>query len=249
MSRFNIISKILKWVVVAFFGSTILVTVLYRFMPVYYTPLMFIRCFQQIGEGKSIRMHHHWVPMSEISPHMPVAVMASEDQRFLLHHGFDYQAIEKAALHNLEGKKKHGASTISQQTAKNVFLWPGRSWVRKGFEAYFTVLIEFMWSKQRIMEVYLNSIEMGDGIYGVDAVAADHFATDAVDLSRSQCALIAATLPNPRKFSSKDPSAYMLKRRSQIEHEMKFIPSFPREGEDFNPSTSAGGVYRNYKKK
>ena len=249
MSRFNIISKILKWVVVAFFGSTILVTVLYRFMPVYYTPLMFIRCFQQIGEGKSIRMHHHWVPMSEISPHMPVAVMASEDQRFLLHHGFDYQAIEKAALHNLEGKKKHGASTISQQTAKNVFLWPSRSWVRKGFEAYFTVLIEFMWSKQRIMEVYLNSIEMGDGIYGVDAVAADHFATDAADLSRSQCALIAATLPNPRKFSSKDPSAYMLKRRSQIEHEMKFIPSFPREGEDFNPSTSAGGVYRNYKKK
>lgn len=249
MSRFNIISKILKWVVVAFFGSTILVTVLYRFMPVYYTPLMFIRCFQQIGEGKSIRMHHHWVPMSEISPHMPVAVMASEDQRFLLHHGFDYQAIEKAALHNLEGKKKHGASTISQQTAKNVFLWPGRSWVRKGFEAYFTVLIEFMWSKQRIMEVYLNSIEMGDGIYGVDAVAADHFATDAADLSRSQCALIAATLPNPRKFSSKAPSAYMLKRRSQIEHEMKFIPSFPREGEDFNPSTSAGGVYRNYKKK
>ena len=249
MSRFNIISKILKWVVVAFFGSTILITVLYRFMPVYYTPLMFIRCFQQIGEGKSIRMHHHWVPMSEISPHMPVAVMASEDQRFLLHHGFDYQAIEKAALHNLEGKKKHGASTISQQTAKNVFLWPGRSWVRKGFEAYFTVLIEFMWSKQRIMEVYLNSIEMGDGIYGVDAVAADHFATDAADLSRSQCALIAATLPNPRKFSSKDPSAYMLKRRSQIEHEMKFIPSFPREGEDFNPSTSAGGVDRNYKKK
>ena len=249
MSRFNIISKILKWVVVAFFGSTILVTVLYRFMPVYYTPLMFIRCFQQIGEGKSIRMHHHWVPMSEISPHMPVAVMASEDQRFLLHHGFDYQAIEKAALHNLEGKKKHGASTISQQTAKNVFLWPGRSWVRKGFEAYFTVLIEFMWSKQRIMEVYLNSIEMGDGIYGVDAVAADHFTTDAADLSRSQCALIAATLPNPRKFSSKDPSAYMLKRRSQIEHEMRFIPSFPREGEDFNPSTSAGGVYRNYKKK
>ena len=210
---------------------------------------MFIRCFQQIGEGKSIRMHHHWVPMSEISPHMPVAVMASEDQRFLLHHGFDYQAIEKAALHNLEGKKKHGASTISQQTAKNVFLWPGRSWVRKGFEAYFTVLIEFMWSKQRIMEVYLNSIEMGDGIYGVDAVAADHFATDAADLSRSQCALIAATLPNPRKFSSKDPSAYMLKRRSQIEHEMKFIPLFPREGEDFNPSTSAGGGYRNYKKK
>ncbi len=246
--NFNIIGKVVKWAAIAFFGSTILVTVMYRFVPVYYTPLMFIRCFEQIGEGESVKLHHHWVPMSEISPHMPVAVMASEDQRFLLHHGFDYQAIEKAALHNLEGKKKHGASTISQQTAKNVFLWPGRSWVRKGFEAYFTVLIEFMWSKQRIMEVYLNSIEMGDGIYGVDAVAADNFATDAADLSRSQCALIAATLPNPRKFSSKDPGPYMRKRRSQIEQQMKFIPSFPREGEDINPSTSAGGVYRNYKK-
>lgn len=187
---------------------------------------MFIRCFQQIGEGKSIRMHHHWVPMSEISPHMPVAVMASEDQRFLLHHGFDYQAIEKAALHNLEGKKKHGASTISQQTAKNVFLWPGRSWVRKGFEAYFTVLIEFMWSKQRIMEVYLNSIEMGDGIYGVEAVAEQHFGINAYNLTRADCALIAATLPNPRRYSSKTPSPYMRKRQRQIMHQMTFIPAF-----------------------
>ncbi|HCD77094.1 MAG TPA: monofunctional biosynthetic peptidoglycan transglycosylase [Prevotella sp.] len=248
MRKLGIVGKVFKWVVAAFFGSTILVVVLYRFVPVYYTPLMFIRCFQQMGEGEPMKMHHHWVPMEEISPHMPVAVMASEDQRFLLHHGFDYKAIEKAAMHNLEGKKKHGASTISQQTAKNVFLWPGRSWVRKGFEAYFTVLIEFMWSKQRIMEVYLNSIEMGDGIYGVDAVATDNFSTDAANLSRAQCALIAATLPNPRKFSSKDPSAYMRKRQRQIEQQMRFIPSFPREGEDINPSTSSGGVYRNYKK-
>ncbi len=246
--KLGIIGKIIRWMVVAFFGSTILAVVLYRFVPVYYTPLMFIRSFQQIADGKSIKMHHHWVSMDKISPHMPVAVMASEDQRFLLHHGFDYKAIEKAAMHNLEGKKKHGASTISQQTAKNVFLWPGRSWVRKGFEAYFTVLIEFMWSKQRIMEVYLNSIEMGDGIYGVDAVATDNFLKPAADLSRSDCALIAATLPNPRKFSSKNPSAYMLKRRSQIEHQMKFMPSFPEEGEDINPSTSVGGVYRNYRR-
>lgn len=246
--KIKLVSKILKWAAALFFSTTILAVVAYRFIPVWFTPLMFIRCAQQMAEGESVTLHHHWVPLDEMSRHMPVAVMASEDQRFLLHHGFDYQAIEKAALHNLEGKKKHGASTISQQTAKNVFLWPGRSWVRKGFEAYFTVLIEFMWSKQRIMEVYLNSIEMGDGIYGVDAVAADNFATDAADLSRSQCALIAATLPNPRKFSSKDPGPYMRKRRSQIEQQMKFIPSFPREGEDINPSTSAGGVYRNYKK-
>ena len=170
--------------------------------------------------------------------------MASEDQRFLLHHGFDYDAIEKAAKHNMKGGKKHGASTISQQTAKNVFLWPGRSWTRKGFEVYFTALIELMWSKQRIMEVYLNSIEMGDGIYGADACAEYHFNKTAADLSRADCALIAATLPNPRKFSSKYPSAYMRLRQRQIEQNMKFIPSFPKEGEDYDPHTAAGGVYR-----
>lgn len=176
---------------------------------------------------------------------MPVAVMASEDQRFLLHHGFDYKAIEKAAMSNMRGNKIRGGSTISQQTAKNVFLWPGRSWVRKGLEAYFTVLIEFMWSKQRIMEVYLNSIEMGPGIYGVEAVANDNFDKKASDLFRDECALIAATLPNPIRFSSKNPSSYMLKRKRQIERQMKFIPSFPKEGEDYDPKTSAGGVYRN----
>ena len=205
---------------------------------------MFIRCFQQIAEGKSMTLHHHWVPIDEISDHLPVAVMASEDQRFLLHHGFDYDAIEKAAKRNIEGgKRKLGASTISQQTAKNVFLWPGRSWVRKGFEVYFTALTELLWSKQRIMEVYLNSIEMGDGIYGADAVAEYHFGKKAEDLSRSDCALIAATLPNPRKFSSKSPGSYMRKRQRQILSNMRFIPSFPKEGSDYNPSTAAGGVY------
>lgn len=205
---------------------------------------MVIRCMEQVGGGESIKMHHHWVPMEEISRHMPVAVMASEDQRFLKHHGFDYNAIEKAAIHNMKGGKRHGASTISQQTAKNVFLWPGRSWIRKGFEVYFTFLIEMMWSKQRIMEVYLNSIEMGDGIYGVDAVAEYHFNTTASQLSRSQCALIAATLPNPRRFNSAAPGEYMRKRQRQIEHEMRFIPSFPKEGEDVDPKTVVGGAYK-----
>lgn len=215
-----------------------------RFIPVYFTPLMFIRCFQQVAEGQSMTLHHHWVPIDEISDHLPVAVMASEDQRFLLHHGFDYNAIEKAAERNLNGgKRKLGASTISQQTAKNVFLWPGRSWVRKGFEVYFTALTELLWSKQRIMEVYLNSIEMGDGIYGADAVAEYHFGKKAEDLTRSDCALIAATLPNPRKFSSKNPGSYMRKRQRQILSNMRFIPSFPKEGNDYNPSTATGGVY------
>ena len=244
MIRFKILGNISRWMVVAFFGSTILAVVVLRFVPVYFTPLMFIRCFEQIKDGESIKLHHHWVALEDISRHMPVAVMASEDQRFLLHHGFDYKAIENAAMSNLKGNKIRGGSTISQQTAKNVFLWPGRSWVRKGLEAYFTVLIEFMWSKQRIMEVYLNSIEMGPGIYGVEAVARDNFGKNASDLFRSECALIAATLPNPLRFSSKTPSAYMQKRKRQIERQMKFIPSFPREGEDYDPGTSAGGVYR-----
>ncbi|MCR5577964.1 MAG: monofunctional biosynthetic peptidoglycan transglycosylase [Prevotella sp.] len=215
----------IRWVLVVFFGSTILAVVALRFVPVFFTPLMFIRCGQQMAEGKKLKLDHHWVSMSKISPSMPVAVMASEDANFLNHHGFDYKAIVNAAERNRKHpeKQKLGASTISQQTAKNIFLWPGRSWTRKGLEAYFTVLIELFWSKERIMEVYLNSIEMGDGIYGVDAVAEANFQTDAKNLSRAQCALIAATLPNPRKFSSKNPSAYMRKRQSKILHEMKFV--------------------------
>ncbi len=225
---------IIKWMVAAFLGSTILSVVALRFIPVYFTPLMFIRLAEQKAEGKELKLHHKWIPLKEMSPNLPVAVMASEDQRFLTHHGFDYNAIEKAALRNMknDGRRKHGASTISQQTAKNVFLWPGRTWLRKGLEAYFTVLIELTWSKQRIMEVYLNSIEMGDGIYGADAVAKWHFKCSAGKLTKVQCALIAATLPNPRKFNSAKPSSYMLTRRDKILHEMKAFAEFPAEGED-----------------
>ena len=222
---------IIRWTVVAFLGSTILAVVALRFLPVYFTPLMFIRCYEQMTEGKSLKMKHHWVPLNKISPSLPMAVMASEDAKFLKHHGFDYQAIEHAAERNRKHpeKRKFGASTISQQTAKNVFLWPGRSWVRKGFEVYFTALIELMWPKERIMEVYLNSIEMGDGIYGADAVAEEHFGTDALSLTKAQCALIAATLPNPRKFSSKNPSGYMLKRQARIMREMKYVDKLNKD--------------------
>jgi len=230
--------------VVAFFASTILAVVLFRFVPVFCTPLMFIRSYEQSQAGESVKWKHHWVSIDKISPSMPVAVMASEDQYFLKHHGFDFKAIEKAALKNAERSRKLGASTITQQTAKNVFLWPGRTWVRKGLEAYFTVLIELIWSKQRIMEVYLNSIEMGDGIYGVEAVAQEHFNCHAIDLSRSNCALIAATLPNPRKYSSKYPSDYMVKRKYKIMKEMKNIPLLPREGQDVDPSTVNSGIYK-----
>ncbi|MBE6260937.1 MAG: monofunctional biosynthetic peptidoglycan transglycosylase [Prevotella sp.] len=219
------IKRIILWIVVAFFASTILSVAALRWVPVWFTPLMFIRVAQQAGAGQQLTLHHHWVPLAEISPSLSLAVMASEDARFLEHHGFDYKAIEHAAMRNMKHpeKRKLGASTISQQTAKNVFLWPGRSWVRKGFEVYFTALIELMWSKERIMEVYLNSIEMGDGIYGVDAVAECHFSTTADKLTKAQCALIAASLPNPRRFNSAKPSGYMLKRQSRILHEMKFV--------------------------
>ena len=209
----------------AFFASTILSVVALRFMPVVVTPLMLIRCYEQVKAGEELKLSHDWEPLTNISKDLPIAVMTSEDAKFLEHHGFDYQAIEHAAKRNRQHpeKRKLGASTISQQTAKNVFLWPGRSWVRKGFEVYFTALIELMWPKERIMEVYLNSIEMGNGIYGAQAVAEEHFNTDAKDLTKAQCALIAATLPNPRKFSSKNPSAYMLKRQKRILREMKYV--------------------------
>ena len=221
----DFIKKTVKWIVVAFFASTILSVVILRWVPVYFTPLMFIRMAQQKVNHQELTLHHHWVPLDEIAPSLPLAVMASEDAHFLEHHGFDFKAIEQAAMRNIKhpDKRKHGASTISQQTAKNVFLWPGRSWVRKGFEVYFTTLIELMWTKQRIMEVYLNSIEMGDGIYGADAVAEHHFNTTADKLTKAQCALIAVSLPNPRRMNSARPSAYMLKRQKRILREMRFV--------------------------
>ena len=238
------IRNFFRIVIVTFFVSTILAVVAYKFLPVYVTPLMIIRCVEQIAEGHSPRVEHKWISLDDMSPSMPVAVMGSEDARFLLHHGFDFKQIEHAARQNAAGGKKVGASTITQQTAKNVFLWPGRTWVRKGFEAYFTALIELLWSKQRIMEVYLNSIETGDGIYGVEAVARLHFGKSAKELTRAECALIAATLPNPRKYSSLKPSKYIIGRKHKIETNMKYIPKFPAENEDIDKSTVKGGIYK-----
>ncbi|MBR3856358.1 MAG: monofunctional biosynthetic peptidoglycan transglycosylase [Bacteroidaceae bacterium] len=220
---------LLRWIVLLFFGSTILAVLIYKWCPVYITPLMIIRCAQQVSHGEKLRLKHHWVPLDSMSIYMPVAVMASEDQRFLTHNGFDFIEINKTLEERRSGKRFRGGSTISQQTAKNVFLWPKASWVRKGLEAYFTVLIEFIWGKERIMEVYLNSIEMGDGIYGAEAVAQQHFGRRAITLTRPNCALIAATLPNPLKFSSKEPSSYMLKRQTAIMNQMRHIDVFPRK--------------------
>ena len=217
------LQKILQWTVILFFATSILSVVAYRWLPVPLTPLMLIRSVQQMSRGEHVRLRHHWVSMDSMSRYLPVAVMASEDQCFMEHDGFDFKAINEAWEERRSGKRQRGGSTISQQTAKNVFLWPTSSWVRKGLETYFTLLIELFWSKERIMEVYLNSIEMGDGIYGAEAVAQLHFGRSASELTRADCALIAATLPNPLKFSSKNPSTYMLKRQTWIMRQMKHI--------------------------
>lgn len=218
-----IVKHVLLWIVVLFFASSIGMVLLYKFVPVYVTPLMVIRLAQQFGKGEELKLKHKWVPLDKINKNLPVAVVASEDQLFMEHSGFDVEQIKNAAIERLEGKRKRGGSTISQQTAKNVFLWPESSWVRKGFEAYFTVLIEFAWGKRRIMEVYLNSIEMGKGIYGAESVAKYHFNTHAVDLTRGQCALIAATLPNPLRYDSSRPSKYIKKRKRVIMKQMNYV--------------------------
>lgn len=225
----HFVLKILKWLIIGFFASTILAVLAYRWIPVPLTPLMVIRCVQNVSKGEPAAIHHEWVPLEKMSKYLPVAVMASEDQNFMHHHGFDFDAIQDAAEEKIRGGRSRGASTISQQTAKNVFLWPNSTWVRKGFEAYFTVLIELIWPKERIMEVYLNSIEMGPSIYGAEAVAQQHFGCSAADLRRSDCALIAATLPNPIRFSSLTPSRYMRKRQKQIEVQMRYIPLMGEE--------------------
>jgi monofunctional glycosyltransferase len=187
-----------------------------RFVPVFVTPLMIIRSVESVTKGEMPRNSKKWVPIEDISPNMVQAVVASEDNLFLTHHGFSFDSMTKAFEHNMKGKRIRGGSTISQQTAKNVFLFPQRSYIRKGLEAYFTVLIELIWSKERIMEVYLNSIEMGEGIYGVEAAAQEHFGVHASQLTKSQAALIAACLPNPRRFDAGNPSGYIQRRKSKI---------------------------------
>jgi monofunctional biosynthetic peptidoglycan transglycosylase len=199
-----------------FLGSSIFFVVLFKFVPVPFTPLMVIRAIENKFAGKENYFSHDWEPIENISPNLQKAVIASEDGTFLVHNGFDFTAMQKAYKSNERGRKIKGGSTISQQTAKNVFLWQGRSYLRKGLEAYFTVLIELIWGKERIMEVYLNSIEMGDGIYGAQAATQHWYRKDAASLTKIQAAGIAAILPNPRKYSATSSSSYINGRKSKI---------------------------------
>lgn len=220
------IKKILRFLwkaAICFFVISTFLVVLFKFVPVPFTPLMGIRALEQKSDGQETTCSHDWVPLEEISPNLQKAVIASEDATFLTHYGFDFNAINKAMESNEKGKKLRGGSTISQQTAKNVFLWQGRSYLRKGLEAYFTVLIELIWGKERIMEVYLNSIEMGNGVYGVQAASNHWYGKSAQDLSKREAAGIAAILPNPRKFKASNSSSYTERRKGRIMKHMRYV--------------------------
>jgi len=219
---FKFIFKVLVWFIVI----TVLWVVVYKFVPVPYTPLMGIRAS---NGDENYQTKHQWESIDEISSYLQLAVICAEDQNFMNHNGFDYEAIEKAYEKNKTGKKLRGASTISQQTAKNVFLWPERSWFRKGMEVYFTFLIETLWSKERIMEVYLNSIEMGDGVFGAEAAAQYWFNKSAKNLTQYEAAAIAAILPNPRNYKASPASVYIEKRKAWIVKQMRYYGTFTLE--------------------
>lgn len=217
--------KLIKWffkAAIAFVALSVFSTIIFRWVPVPFTPLMLIRNIEHWSKGDKAPFEHDWVSMDKISPNLGKAVIVSEDQKFLEHFGFDIEAMEKAFEKNKNRKRIKGGSTITQQTAKNVFLWPQRSYLRKGFEVYFTFLIEVFWSKERILEVYLNSIEMGNGIYGAEAAAQHWFRKPAAKLSASEAASIAAILPNPRKYKAVNSSGYIQKRKNWILRQMNY---------------------------
>ena len=217
--NFRLFRWLLLYIPLWFVGITVSWVTLLKWVPVYYTPLMAVRSWE-FRDDSTFRTYKRWMPMEKISQNLAKAVVASEDSRFYTHKGFDWVEIKNAVDDHQKGKKLRGASTISQQTAKNVFLFPGRSWVRKGLEAYFTCLIEWIWGKERILEVYLNVAEMGRGIYGAEAAAEHLFTTRASKLTRKQAALIAACLPNPLKRKANKPTPYLLKRAADIQRYM-----------------------------
>jgi monofunctional biosynthetic peptidoglycan transglycosylase len=222
--------RILFYLGVLFTGSSLFFVLLYKWMPVNLTPLMVIRCVEQALNEKPLKAEHRWIPGKQIPDQLRLAVICSEDQNFFNHNGFDFDAIRQVVKESESGSKKlRGASTISQQSAKNLFLWPGRSWLRKGLEVWFTALIERFWSKERILNVYLNVIETGDGIYGAQAAAKAYFGIPASRLSTRQSAAIAAILPNPLKYSASNPGPYVSGRISWIMGQMQQTGPLPKK--------------------
>lgn len=231
MKVFRFLLRLVIKIIIWFFILSISFTVVYRFLPVPITPLMVIRLWEQaFDKEKEIRLKKDWVSISKISKNVPQAVVAAEDQKFLDHNGFDWESMKTAWENNQKGKRVKGGSTITQQTAKNVFLSPSRNLVRKGLEAYFTFLIELIWTKERIMEVYLNVIEMGEGIYGIESAAQTYFQKPASKLSRQEAALIAAVLPNPRRWNPARPTAYISGRQAWILRQMNNLKAVEMGG-------------------
>jgi monofunctional biosynthetic peptidoglycan transglycosylase len=195
-----------------------------RFVDPAFSAFMVSRQLEAFRSGDwRFRIAYDWRDLDEISPYVPLAMVASEDQNFAEHFGFDLKAIEKARKNNARGRKVRGGSTISQQTAKNLFLWSGRSWVRKGLEAWYTLLIEATWPKHRIIEVYVNIAEFGDGVYGAQAAARTYFRKDASRLGAAEAALMAAVLPSPRRYSIARPGPYVQRRAKAIQRQMRYI--------------------------
>jgi monofunctional biosynthetic peptidoglycan transglycosylase len=218
---FRLLFRILKLAFIVFIIGSVFFVILFRFVNPPVTWLMIQRGFERKAAGKEWKIDKRWIDFDDIADPMKRAAVAAEDQTFLENHGFDFNAMEKAYKKNEHSKKLIGGSTITQQTAKNVFLWPGRSFVRKGFEAWFTILMDVFWSKKRIMEVYLNEIEMGDGIYGVEAASQAYFHKSAGKLTTAQAAAIASIWPNPLKWSPTDPSDYVKHRQYLIKKNMR----------------------------
>jgi len=214
----------LLWLPLVFVLVTTLQVLVLRFIDPPFSAFMLARQMQAVGDGNwSFRVAYDWRDRGDIASHLPVAVVAAEDQNFARHHGFDLEAIEKARRNNARGRKVRGASTISQQLAKNLFLWSGRSWVRKGIEAWYTLLIETLWPKSRILEVYVNVAEFGDGVYGAQAAARTYFGKDAMHLSTAEAARLAAVLPSPKRYSAARPGPYVQRRTRAIQRQMRYI--------------------------
>ncbi len=210
--------KYFRWILLGFLVISLSGVITFSIVRPPFTLLMFTRMVEQVSNGKKPKIIHKWVNIEDISPNLIQAAVAAEDNNFNSHFGIDFDAIKKAQKFNdrKKGKKLRGASTITQQTCKNVFLWQTRSYLRKGLELYFTLLVETVWTKKRIMEVYLNMIEMGDGIYGAEAASRIYFKKPAKKLSKQEAALIVASFPNPRKYKVANPSTFLMKRQQRI---------------------------------
>lgn len=226
------IKRVFKWIVrlvAAFFIVSILLVIIYRFIDPPITPLMLIRPLEGATSGNVVGVTKEWIDIDDVNPVLLRSLIAAEDGRFFIHGGVDMKALERAQAYNerMKGKKLRGASTITMQCARNVFLWQGRNYIRKGLEIYFTYLMEFVWGKKRILEVYINVIEWGDGIYGVEAASQKYFGISARDLNARQAALLASVLPNPRRWSPAAPTGYITKRASGIQGRARGVSLAP----------------------